>query len=543
MPSHATSAAAKPLIAQFLQQTALALQHGDIAHGVALSKAALAQAQQQRDLHSEARALLFLARADLMVTHLRRARDTAQRVVALFQRCEDPVREAEALCVLAPALSALGHADEGAEAALIALKLLANSPATAQAQAHNSVGIAYYYAGSFDRASAAFEQAIGLQESQGDWMGAYQPRADQRVMEVTRCFYDRYYHGAFGNLAQLAELRKQQGRAVQAPPNLRVMQGAHLKTQALMGLCDGFEACWQGQLEIAQSHADFAKRVDARDKVSPGVALMELWLRSEIAWARQDWVQAESQCQQMLQLAQSLDHEHLVGIAYLLLAQVLSAQRKDAESLQVLRAQKLREAGLRQAAQLQREERIEWQLQARNSHAARARLEAQAQELAQLAMEDALTGLYNRRYLERMAPTLQRQGPERGLAPAMVFVDVDLFKRINDHYSHQVGDQVLKVLAQILRSFVREGDVPVRLGGDEFVVAFAHVDEAGRSGLPQRIRHAVQTYDWESLGAGLEVSVSVGMACPAPGDDLSAWLHRCDQGMYDAKDSRQQILA
>lgn len=543
---HVLSAAPSPVPAlQLLQQTALAMQHGDIAHSLELSKSALAQAQQQHDQHTEARALLCLAQADHLVARFHRAQETAQRAVALFQVTEDPLREAEALCVLAQTLSTMGHADDGVEAALIALKLQSSSPAKAQAEAyaHNSLALAYSYAGSFERADAAFDRAITLLENQGHWMGAYQPRSNQRVMEVTRCFFDRYYHADFCDLQRLGRLRQAQGRTAQAPPNLLVLQGAHLKTQALMGLCDGFEACWLGQLDIAQSHADLAKSVDARGESSPSVTMMELWLRSEIGWACRDWSLAETHGQQMLQLALSLDHEPMVSVAYLLLAQVLSAQGKHAASQTQLRALKLRESRLREAAQKQREERIEWQLQARTSHATRLRLEAQAQELEQLAMEDALTGLYNRRHLERMAPVLLRKGAELGLAPAMAFVDVDLFKRVNDAYSHQVGDQVLKALAQILRSFVREGDVPVRLGGDEFVVAFAHVEAAGLPGLAQRIQQAVQSYDWESLAAGLCVSVSVGMAIAQPGDALTDWLHRCDQGMYEAKDSRHQTLA
>lgn len=543
---HVISAAPSPAPAvQLLQQTALAMQHGDIAHSLALSKSALALAQQQHDQHTEARALLCLAQADHLVARFRRAQETAQRAVVLFQMTEDPLREADALCVLAQTLSTLGHADDGAEAALIALKLQSNSPAKtqAQAQAHNSLGLAYAGAGSFERADAAFERAIVLAEAEGHWMGGDQPRANQRVMEVTRCFFDRYYHAAFCDFQRLGRLRQAQGRAAQNQPALLVLQGAHLKTQALMGLCDGFEACWSGQLDIAQSHADFGKSVDARGESSPTVTLMELWLCSEIGWACQDWTVAESQGQHMLQLAVSLEHEPMVSVAYLLLAQVLSAQGKDAAAQAHLRALKLRETRLREAAQQQREERIEWQLQARTSHATRRRLEAQAQELEQLAMEDALTGLYNRRYLERMAPALLRKGAERGLAPAMAFVDVDLFKRVNDEYSHQVGDQVLKALAQILRSFVREGDVPVRLGGDEFVVAFAHVEAVGLPSLSQRIQHAVRGYDWDSLADGLEVSVSVGMAIAEPGDSLTDWLHRCDKGMYEAKDTKYQILS
>lgn len=543
---HVLSATPNPVPAvQLLQQTALAMQHGDIAHSLALSKSALALAQQQHDPHTEARALLCLAQADHMVARYRRAQETAQRAVALFQLTEDPLREAEALCVLAQTLGTLGQADDGAEAALIALKLQSNSPAKpqAEAQAHNSLGLAYAYAGSFERADAAFERSIALLESEGHWVGAYQPRANQRVMEVTRCFFDRYYLAAFCDLQRLAQLRQAQGRAAQTQQNLRVLQGSHPKIQALAGLCDGFEACWTGQLDIAQSHAEFCKSVDARGETSPSVTLMELWLRSEIGWACQDWTLAQTQCQHMLQLAVSLEHEPMVSVAYLLLAQLLSAQGKDAASHAQLRALKLRETRLREAAQLQREERIEWQLQARTSHAIRRRLEAQAQELEQLAMEDALTGLYNRRYLERMAPALLRKGAERGVAPAMAFVDVDLFKRVNDEYSHQVGDQVLKALAHILRSFVREGDVPVRLGGDEFVVAFTHADAAGLAGLSRRIQQAVRSYDWERLGAGLEVSVSVGMAIAEPGDTLTDWLHRCDKGMYEAKDTRYQTLA
>jgi diguanylate cyclase (GGDEF)-like protein len=531
--------------AQLLQQTALAMQHGDIAHSFSLSKAALAQAQQQHDKHTEARALLCLAQADHMVGHFRRAQETARRAVDLFQLCEDPLHEAEALCVLAQTLSTLGHADEGAEAALIALKLQASGPTNSQAEAqsHNSLGIAYSYAGSFERADIAFVRSIALLDSQAPWMGVFHPRSNQRVMEITRCFYDRYYHGDFGDLLRLGRLRQAQSRALETPSNLLVMQGSYLKNQVLMGLCDGFEACWLGQVDIAHSCAEYGKSAALRGESDPSLTLLELWLRTEIGWACQDWGLAQSQCQHMLELAVSLDHEPMVGVAHLLLAQLLSAQGKDADSQIPLRDLKLRESRLRETAHQQREDRIDWQLQARTSYATRRRLEAQALALEQLAMEDALTGLYNRRYLERRAPELLRKATESGRVPAMAFVDVDLFKRINDAYSHQVGDMVLKALAQILRSFVREGDVPVRLGGDEFVVAFAQADEAGLRGLSQRIQDAVQSFDWESLGAGLDVSVSVGVAIAEPDDHLVDWLHRCDKGMYESKESRHQNLA
>jgi diguanylate cyclase (GGDEF)-like protein len=221
---------------------------------------------------------------------------------------------------------------------------------------------------------------------------------------------------------------------------------------------------------------------------------------------------------------------------------LLSAQGKERAAQAQLRALKLRENELRHAAMQQREERIEWQLQARANRATARRMELHAQQLEQMAMEDPLTGLFNRRYLDRMVPNLLRKGTERGWSPAMAFVDVDSFKQINDRFSHQVGDVVLQELAHILRSFVREGDVPVRLGGDEFVVAFAHVEEAAAPGLAQRIQDAVDAHPWHGVHPGLHVSVSVGVAGTHHGDNLANWLHRCDQSMYIEKETRHQSL-
>lgn len=529
-------------VMQMLHQAQLALKHGDVAHSLVLAKSALSRAQTAQDLPTEARALLALAQADRLVSRFRRAQETAQRAATLFQMCEDPRGEAEALATLSHTLGVMGHSEEGVEAALLGLKLNTDAPALTLAMSYNYLGMAYGHGGSFDRADLAFQRAIAMLEDNGHWMDAYQPRVNQRDMEVTRCFYDRYYQGQFTSLDRLGELRRAGVRSAQLPANLLLFQGAQLKTQALMGLSDGFEACWQGNLAVAQSHADFAQAAETRGDANPSVTLVELWLRAEIAWAAHDWPLAEYHCHRMMQLAMSVDNEHKVSIAYLLLAQILSAQGKERAAQAQLRALKLRENDLRRAAMQQREERIEWQLQARASRATARRLAQQALQLEQLAMEDALTGLFNRRHLERMVPDLLCKSVERGHSPAMAFVDVDYFKRINDQYSHQVGDAVLQELAHILRSFVREGDVPVRLGGDEFVVAFSHVEEAAVHGLADRIQQAVDTHSWDRLRPGLRVSVSVGVASAQHGDTLKSWLHRCDVGMYEEKNSRHQSL-
>jgi len=530
-------------VPSLLLQAQRALDRGDVAQSQSLSKAALQHAQNTLDLQSQAQALLCLAHGDRMVSRFRRAQETAQRAVALFEMVGDAAGESEALSAVAHSLSMMGHSEEGVEAALLAVKLNEGGEPLSVAMSYNYLGVAYACGSSFDKADAALQHAIDLLETDGLWTESYTPRINQRTMEITRCFFDRYYHGEFRSLERLADLRHAQARSAQGPSNLLVFQGAFVKTQVMLGLADGFEACWLGQWDLAQQNADFAQSSQARSDSNPSVTLMEIWLRAEIAWARQDWVQAEAHAQRMLEMANQIDNEHMVGIAYLLSTQVLSAQGKDRIAQVFLRSLKLRENNLRLEALRSREERIEWQLKARANHANARRLAQETQRLQQLALEDALTGLFNRRHLEDMVPEMLRKGQERGLSPAMAFVDVDHFKQINDNFSHRVGDVVLKSLANILRSFVREGDVPVRLGGDEFVVAFAHVDARDAEGLAQRIHDAVRSFDWEALHPGLDVTASVGVAVAEVSDTLDAWLHRCDLCMYQEKDSRRQGLA
>jgi diguanylate cyclase (GGDEF)-like protein len=533
------SRVAQPL----LRQAQWCLQRGDVSQSVALAKSALLLAQEHGCLASEANALLYLAQGDRMVSRFRRAHQTIQRAVSLYQACGDLPGEAQALVMLSHTLSVMGHSDDGVESALLGLKLNAGGDALQQALSYNHLGVAYAYGWNFDKANQVFELSIAMLEDSGHWMETFLPRANQRAMEVTRCFFDRYYHGQFRSLDTLTALRLAHGPTTQAQSNLRVFQGTYLKNQALLGLGAGFESCWLGDLHVAQQYADVAQTAESCGNSNPSVLLVELWLRAEIAWAREEWLLAESHAKRMLDLAAQIDNEHMVSIAYLLLAQILSAQGQDRAAQAHLRMLKLRENNLRNEALKIREERIEWQVQARANHATARRLEQEALRLQQLALEDALTGLFNRRQLEQAVPGILRSGAERGMLPTMAFIDVDEFKHINDRFSHRTGDTVLKALAHILRAFVREGDLPVRLGGDEFVVVFADVNICDAESLAQRIHTAIHDYDWDALYPGLRVTASVGVAVAEAEDTLEDWLHRCDLCMYQEKDSKHQDLA
>ncbi len=526
-----------------LHQAQAALQRGDVDYSQALSKSALLHAQRRSDAGGQARALLYLSQGDRQMSRMRRARETAQRAVYLFQTEGDATGEAEALTTLSHVLSVMGHSGEGVEAALLAIKLCENRDPIGEALARNYLGVAYAHSQSFDKAAEALHQSIRLLEAEALWPESCLPRFHLRAAELQRCFFDRYYHGAFVTLEPLQATRDLPELATSSASNVRALQCPYRKTRALLELSFGFESCWSGDLEDAARRADAVCASVEKGTDQPSVRLMEIWLRAEIAWAQQDWLNAESHAQRLQQLALRAENEHLRATSHLLLAQLYSAQAKDALAQTQLRLLKMQETHLRNESLHSREERVEWQLRARAVHAASRQLELEARRLEQLALQDALTGLYNRRHLEQMVPGILARAHERGLTPGMAFVDVDHFKRVNDRFSHRVGDEVLKALAHILSSFVREGDVPVRLGGDEFVVVFTHVDAHSAQALVARIHKAVNEFDWGHLRDGLEVTASCGLALAQPQDTLESWLHRCDLSMYVEKDSRHQDLA
>ena len=160
-------------------------------------------------------------------------------------------------------------------------------------------------------------------------------------------------------------------------------------------------------------------------------------------------------------------------------------------------------------------------------------------ELARQAQHDALTGLPNRRYFDaRLARAFRRAQRERQPV-AIVMVDVDEFKKYNDHYGHVGGDDCLRRVASALRSAVaRPDDMLARYGGEELVFLLPGTDAAGAAKVAEVARQAVLAARIAHAGAaaGL-VSVSLGVASwvPAAPDTSEALLKAADQALYDAK--------
>ena len=160
------------------------------------------------------------------------------------------------------------------------------------------------------------------------------------------------------------------------------------------------------------------------------------------------------------------------------------------------------------------------------------RTEAQRVQLEQLATRDALTGVRNRRALTEELALAVDAFARGGPAPAMLVLDLDHFKRINDECGHAAGDRVLVDFCDVLRRHVRRVDRLFRFGGEEFVLLLAAVPTSGLRPFTDTLRERVRGELRSPLGP---VTVSVGAAALQPGESWEDWLRRADAALYRAK--------
>ncbi|MBK9362258.1 MAG: GGDEF domain-containing protein [Rubrivivax sp.] len=165
------------------------------------------------------------------------------------------------------------------------------------------------------------------------------------------------------------------------------------------------------------------------------------------------------------------------------------------------------------------------------------------QQLHSRATTDELTGALTRRALRELAPAMLERTPSRQAEVAVLMIDLDHFKGINDSCGHAVGDRVLKMAASTLQVNLRPDALLARYGGEEFVAVLPIDDLPAARRVSERLRAAVEGVDWKRA-AGLDraVTVSVGVALAGAGETLDAVLQRADEALYRAKrEGRNQV--
>lgn len=191
---------------------------------------------------------------------------------------------------------------------------------------------------------------------------------------------------------------------------------------------------------------------------------------------------------------------------------------------------------------------LETQRMAERNRSLEDRLNQSSGEIAELrqnlevvrreALTDALTGIPNRKFFDTRLRQAARDAMETGEAMSLLIADIDHFKQFNDTFGHQLGDQVLRLVARNLTDSVKGRDTPARYGGEEFAIILPQTRLKDAVGLAEQIRgtmmrrHIVRRQTGDDFGT---ITLSIGVSCYRPGEQLIDTVRRADAALYHAK--------
>ena len=164
-----------------------------------------------------------------------------------------------------------------------------------------------------------------------------------------------------------------------------------------------------------------------------------------------------------------------------------------------------------------------------------ARLEQKVEQLDRLAHEDSLVPLPNRRGFMRHLDSLIDRVRRYGETAALLFIDIDGLKMINDSFGHPAGDEALIRVSKLLQGGVRASDCVARIGGDEFAILLEHAEEASARETAARLADEVARCGMTQDGAELPLSIAIGLTMIGPEDRADEVIARADTEMYRAK--------
>lgn len=172
-------------------------------------------------------------------------------------------------------------------------------------------------------------------------------------------------------------------------------------------------------------------------------------------------------------------------------------------------------------------------------------LRSNYQQTINRAITDGLTGLYNRHYLNTHLDNLVRHALNNNKPLSLMIMDMDHFKQVNDNYGHDTGDEILKLLSEIIIKSIRSADLAARFGGEEFVVLMPETEAQQAKDVAERIRKTVETTDMKVSHAvgSLKKTISIGVAfLNEMGDSGPALLKRADEVLYKAKHGGRNMV-
>jgi len=158
-------------------------------------------------------------------------------------------------------------------------------------------------------------------------------------------------------------------------------------------------------------------------------------------------------------------------------------------------------------------------------------------KLREIAYRDKLTGLPNRCFLDQHLLYQMDMGYKLDMPIAVVFVDIDFFKRVNDTYGHLIGDETLKVLAKTLTKGLRSSDVVGRWGGEEFLLILPDLDSKNLKLICEKLRMLVENSSIDRSKTDLKITISIGATIMQQGDTPESIIERADRLLYASKEN------
>jgi diguanylate cyclase (GGDEF)-like protein len=578
-----------------LNRRAQQLQLTDARAALALCQQAQAMALRLDYQHGLAHSLLRVSVCQSILEGSAGGEPAAlQQAIALMRSLGDQAGEAEVLNHQGNL--ALDQHDHGRALACFQASLdlrRAVGDRAREAASLNNIALALRHAGQLADALERLQQSLQLAEAEGDAratayalsnMGAVlaqvgeQPAAHaslDRALLLVRNTTDRALECSV--LLGLGRLAQEAGDAERALVLLRTAFDLAQGTGNLGDLAEALLALGQlhqavGQAEVAAPMLEEALALGLR-KGDPRLAAQVLLAQAHLQAGATGAATALALLTQALAQAERAQAEPLIAQAHERLSAAHESLGDLAAALRHYRAFHVSVERLRQQASqrrvrslLNRQEvdRAERDAQAERERSASladalaharqveqdrdqilAELQAQTTLLAQLAREDGLTGLANRRWLDLQLQREVERARRFGHALAVVMVDIDHFKAVNDQYSHAVGDAALRAVARLLRDGCRSSDVVGRYGGEEFLLILVETPAEQALVLCEKLRQQLRQQDWPALHPRLaQLTVSMGVAALQHDESIEALLARTDRQLYRAKDGgRNQVCA
>jgi diguanylate cyclase (GGDEF)-like protein len=452
--------------------------------------------------------------------------EDARTAMRLFEVAGDANRAIDAASWAAAHASRMGEitvASELATKSLLALESIADD--RLRVEIHNRLGIFCMSFLDYNRAVEQFDASLAVAEGLGD--------GDK----IARALY---------NIADVLLVAARQRQLAEAGTGDEELERAEAVVRDLVARApEEFARRAAIHRLVAEAHA-------AAGRPEEGLAVLDGQrggnhrVASEAQRAALAWVEARCQrlagrpelavveAERAVAIAHASDDDHELMLALEELAACQEAAGDGVGALATAREVKARMWTIhqRQTRQLVQEVWARADM-VRNQTA----LQSQAAEAKRRAEEDALTGIGNRRVLEQFLADASADSGD----VALVMIDIDRFKGINDTFGHRTGDLVLQRLGTLLRDEMRPRQVAVRYGGDEFVLGLLGVSRTAAASFAERLRERAEGLDWSTLAPGLQVTISAGVAS-GPRLDWRTVLSAADDALYNAKRSGRNVV-